>query len=184
MIYRHDALGRYKCPRCLGPFCSLECQKAHKEVHSVADLNRKWNSAWQGRVCDAGRREAKLHCMGVLCTSLSPYWFDNRSSRVGQSPKETCPWAETKNLAGCCLVYDVLNPQNPFCVVQVLCRWRQSNLLHPLGTCIIVPWLWNWKRDLLWGQNLGVAGKLFRFAILCNEKHVGRVCMTEMVGCN
>ncbi|CAL1155681.1 unnamed protein product [Cladocopium goreaui] len=23
---------RYKCPRCLGPFCSLECQKAHKEV--------------------------------------------------------------------------------------------------------------------------------------------------------
>lgn len=23
---------RYKCPRCLGPFCSLECQKAHSEV--------------------------------------------------------------------------------------------------------------------------------------------------------
>ena len=41
MTCRHDALGRYKCPRCLGPFCSLECQKAHKEVHSLADLNRK-----------------------------------------------------------------------------------------------------------------------------------------------
>eukprot|EP00438_Fugacium_kawagutii_P018689 Skav217894 [mRNA] locus=scaffold67:401119:401535:+ [translate_table: standard] len=23
---------RYKCPRCSGPFCSLECQKAHSEV--------------------------------------------------------------------------------------------------------------------------------------------------------
>ena len=29
--------GRYKCPRCFGPFCSLECQKVHKEVRKVVE---------------------------------------------------------------------------------------------------------------------------------------------------